>query len=223
MTIINIHAKAEDGDAASYTRRLGASEALKTILTGSTYNTKNLVIIGDYNDYLFGTSSIACSCTDSPYKNFMDDTANYTATTQYLNDAHWNRPLIENIILSNELSANYVMNSTAQEVAATQSISNYFNTTSDHVPVSARFRFSTLDSPSYSMPTSFPIYPNPVTAELAFDGTPFEEDAAITLYDLMGRQMCFEKINAHTVNVATLPSGIYILKVGNSFGRFVKK
>lgn len=222
VTIVNIHAKAEDGDATSYTRRLGASEALKTILTSSTYNTKNLVLIGDYNDYLFGTSSIACSCTDSPFKNFMDDTANYTATTQYLNDAHWNRPLIENIMLSNELSANYIMNSTAQEIAAAQSISNYYNTTSDHLPVSARFQFSTLAAPSYAVPTSFAIYPNPVTAELTFEGTSLEEDAVLSIYDLMGRQMCFQKINAHTLNVGTLPPGVYILKAGNRFGRFVK-
>ena len=184
--------------------------------------TLNLVLIGDYNDYLFGTSSIACSCTDSPYKNFMDDTANYTATTQYLNDAHWNHPLIENIMLSNELSPNYVMNSTAQEIAAAQSISNYYNTTSDHLPVSARFQFSTLAAPSYAVPTSFAIYPNPVTDELTFEGTSLEEDAAISIYDLMGRQMCFQKIDAHTVNVGTLPPGVYILKVGNRFGRFVK-
>lgn len=222
LTIVNIHAKAEDGDAASYTRRLGASEALKTLLTGSTYNTKNLVLIGDFNDYLVGTTSTACSCTDSPYKNFMDDTANYTATSQYLNDARWNRPLIENILLSNELSANYVLNSSAQEVAATQSISNFFNTTSDHLPVSARFQFSTLATPSYSVPTSFAIYPNPVTDELSFDGTLLEEDAVLTVYDLMGRQMRFQKVKGHTVNVATLPAGVYILKVGNRFGRFVK-
>lgn len=223
LTIINIHAKAEDGDAASYTRRLGGSEALKTILDGSTYNSKNLVLIGDYNDLLVGTTSTSCSCTDSPFKNFMDDTTNYTPTTQYLNDEHWNRPLIENIILSNELSSNYIMNSTAQEVATAQSISNYYNTTSDHLPVSARFLFSTLATPSYSAPNSFAIYPNPVTNELTFEGTTLEEDAAITVYDLMGRQMRFEKINAHTINVAALPSGIYILKVGSRLGRFVKK
>ncbi len=220
LSIINIHAKAEDGDAISYTRRLGGSEALKTILDGSTYNSRNLVLIGDFNDLLVGTTSTACSCTDSPFKNFMDD-ANYIPTTQYLNDAHWNRPLIENIILSNELSTNYIMNTAAQEVAV-QSISNYYNTTSDHLPVSARFQFSTLSTPSYSVPTSFAIYPNPVTAELTFEGTTPEDDAAITLYDLTGREMHFEKTTTHTVNVATLPSGIYLLKVGNKFGRFVK-
>lgn len=222
LTIINIHAKAEDGDAGSYTRRLGGSEALKTILDGSTYNTKNVVLIGDFNDYLIGTSSATCFCTDSPYKNFMDDTANYTATTQYLNDAHWNHPLIENIIVSNELSSNYVLNSAAQEVATVQSISNYYNTTSDHLPVSARFLFSTLAAPSYAVPTSFTIYPNPVTAELIVEGITPENDAAITIYDLTGRKMHFEKTNTHTINVAALPSGIYILKVGDTFGRFVK-
>ncbi|WP_168710262.1 T9SS-dependent choice-of-anchor J family protein [Flavobacterium sangjuense] len=222
LSIINIHAKAEDGDAGSYTRRLGGSEALKTILDGTGYNTRNLVLIGDFNDYLVGTTSSNCSCTDSPYKNFMDDVTNYIPTTQYLNDAHWNHPLIENIILSNELSSNYVMNSSAQEVAAAQSISDYYNTTSDHLPVSARFQFSTLATPSYSVPTSFTIYPNPVAAELTFEGTAPEDDAAIILYDLAGRKMRFEKTNTHSLNVATLPSGIYILKVGNKFGRFVK-
>ncbi|UPT71906.1 MAG: choice-of-anchor J domain-containing protein [Flavobacterium sp. JAD_PAG50586_2] len=42
ISIVNIHAKSEDGDADSYTRRLGASQALKTILDGANYSTKNL-------------------------------------------------------------------------------------------------------------------------------------------------------------------------------------
>lgn len=225
VSIVNIHAKSEDGVAASYTRRLGASEALKTILDGAAFNNKNFLLIGDYNDYLVGTISGTCGCTVSPYQNFMDDTANYTPTTQYINDAHWNHPLIENIILSNELAANYMMNSTAQEVATVQSITDYFNTTTDHLPVSARFQFSVLANPDYSFtkPNTLLLYPNPVTDELRFEGTDLDEDTALILYDLMGRQMCFEKTNTHTLNVSTLPAGVYILKAGNQLGRFVKK
>lgn len=223
FSIVNIHAKSEDGDAASYTRRLGGSQGLKTILDGSSYNTKRFVLIGDFNDYLIGTTSNTCNCTVSPYQNFMNDTTNYTGTTQYLNGYHWNHELIENIMFSNELSTNYVSNSAAQEVTAIQGITNYFNTTSDHVPVSATFQFSTLSNPEFAMANGLKIFPNPVQNELKLEGTEFENDTTIAVYDITGRQMLSAKMNANAVNVSTLPSGVYILKAGNRFGRFVKK
>ena len=225
VSIVNIHSKAEDGDAMSYTRRLGSSEALKTILDGASYSTKNLVVIGDFNDYLVGTTSSACNCTESPFKNFMDDTAKYSGVTQNVNDARWNRPIIENIILSNELSANYVLNSAAQEVSTAQSINNCYNTTSDHFPLTAQLQFSTLSNPEYSFTSGkmLTIYPNPAKDKLHFDISDLEQDARIVIYDLMGRQIECEKINTETVNVSNLPSGVYVLKIGNRFGRFVKE
>lgn len=223
FSIVNIHAKSEDGDASSYTRRLGGSQGLKTILDGSSYNTKRFILIGDFNDYLIGTTSNTCGCTVSPYQNFMNDTANYTGTTQYLNGYHWNHELIENIMFSNELSTNYVSNSSAQEVAAIQGITNYFNTTSDHVPVSASFQFSTLANPEFSIANGLKIFPNPVQNDLKFEDAELENDLAAAVYDLTGRQILSAKINDNTINVSSLPSGVYILKVGNRFGRFVKK
>lgn len=226
MTLVNIHAKAEDNNAQSYTRRLGASQALKTILDGPSYNSKNLVLIGDFNDYLIGTSSTVCACTDSPYKNFTDDTANYSSITKDVTDANSNwgtRPIIENIIVSNELAANYIVNSVVQEVTVPQSISNYFNTTSNHLPVSARFQFAVLDTPEFAQKSTLAIYPNPVKNELRFDRTGLEEEASLALYDLTGRQINFYQTDANTINVSALPSGIYILKVGNRSGRFVKE
>lgn len=224
ITLVNIHSKAEDGDAMSYTRRLGSSEALKTILDGVNYNSKNVILIGDYNDLLIGTTSTACNCTNSPFKNYMDDTTNYKGLTQFLNDAYWNRPLIENFIISNELFGSYVMNSAAQEVAVAASISNYYNTTSDHLPVSTQFQFSTLSNPEYAFSTtnSLKIYPNPVTNELHFNEIDEINNDAI-IFDLMGRQIHSDKINETTLNVAALPIGIYIIKVGNQSARFIKK
>ncbi|MFT3687418.1 MAG: choice-of-anchor J domain-containing protein [Phycisphaerales bacterium] len=223
VSIINIHAKSEDGEAMSYTRRLGASQALKTILDGSVYNSKNLVFIGDFNDYMVGTSSNSCSCTDSPYKNFVDDQANYTAITQNLTDAHWNRPVIENIIVSNELAGNYVSNSVGQEVTMPQNINNYYNTTSDHLPVSALFQFQTLGNPEFAYSDKLlKIYPNPVKSEVRFDANEFDNEAEAIIYDLTGRQIFCEKTNATTINVGSLPSGTYILKVGGKTGRFIK-
>ena len=81
----------------------------------------------------------SCSPADSPYKNFVDDTGNYKCLTTGLYDPAYSSPVIDNIIISNELFDNYVQNSIRRETAATQSITNYTSTTSDHIPVSANF------------------------------------------------------------------------------------
>jgi len=138
VSFINIHAKAM-GDETSYSRRKNASIGLKALLDGSNYNAKRVVILGDLNDYLVGTQCSSCSPAESPYKNFMDDTQNYKCLTNTLYDPNYNSPVIDNIIISNELVENYKVNSTRRETLATQGISNYSNTTSDHVPISALF------------------------------------------------------------------------------------
>ena len=139
FSIINIHAKAMS-DETSYSRRLGASEGLKGILDGTNYNTSKIVITGDFNDYLIGSQTATYS--NSPYKNFMDDTENYQSLTSSLTDPYYSSPVIDNIIITNELASHYVANSTIRETSATNTISNYRNTTSDHTPISALFRFT---------------------------------------------------------------------------------
>lgn len=138
LTVVNLHAKAMS-DETSYTRRKGASEGLKAILDGSAYNTKRMVLIGDFNDYLTGSQCYECG--DSPYKNFMDDTENYKGLTSGLMNPYYSNPVIDNIVISNELFENYVSNSAFLEVSATNTISGYRYTTSDHTPISALFTF----------------------------------------------------------------------------------
>ena len=138
ISFINIHAKAM-GDSDSYTRRKNASIGLKALLDGSTYNTKRVILLGDFNDYLSGTQCSSCVPGDSPYKNFVDDTQNYKCLTTSLYDPVYSSPVIDNIIISNELFNDYKLNSTNREVLATQGIVDYSTTTSDHTPVSASF------------------------------------------------------------------------------------
>jgi len=129
-------------DAESYTRRKNASIGLKALLDGTAYNTKKVVLLGDFNDYLNGTQCSTCTPNESPYKNFTDDTQNYKCLTTGLNDPAYSSPVIDNIIISNELFDNYKLYSTNREVAATQVIPNYTTTTSDHTPVSATFNIT---------------------------------------------------------------------------------
>lgn len=216
VSIVNLHAKAEDGNAASYTRRLGAAQGLKTILDGAAYNTKNLIVIGDYNDYLVGTTSSACACTDSPYKNFVDDTARYNSVTKTL-------PIIEHLILSNELSGNYVAGSAVQELAVAQNIFHYYNTTSNHLPVSATLQFQVLGQQGFSKTPAWSVYPNPAKTQLYYDNTGLDSQTTPAVYDLTGRLIHVENTNDHTIDVSALPAGVYLLKAADRSVRFVKE
>ncbi|MFP9098080.1 T9SS type A sorting domain-containing protein [Flavobacterium sp. RHBU_24] len=223
VSLINIHSKSGDDDADSYTRRLGGSQALKTILDGAAYNTKKFILIGDYNDYLNGTSSDACNCTDSPYKNFMDDANRYTPLTQNLTSTGWEpHPIIEHVIISNELTGNYVANSAVRELSLPQNIDDYYNTTTDHIPVSTWFQFPTLSSPSYTTNT-VTVYPNPVKDVLTITGNGMAANTGTEIYDLAGRRIFYEKLSGNTLNVSALPSGIYMVKIGGGSAKFVKE
>ena len=228
VSIVNIHAKAEDGNAASYTRRMGASQALKTLLDGANYNAKNVVVIGDFNDYLIGTSSTACNCSVSPYQNFIADQTNYVGITKDLINVNTNwgvNPIIENVILSNELASNYISSSAAQEVTVSQIIPNYYNTTSNHLPVSARLQFAVLgtpENPNYSE-NRWTVYPNPVGNQLKFVVSDTTDNPTAEIYDLTGRKLFSGKTNNNSIDVSALPAAIYIVKMGNSSKKFVKQ
>lgn len=222
VTLVNIHAKAQN-DLDSYNRRKGGSEGLKTILDGAAYNTKNVIVVGDYNDFLVGTNaSTACACTDSPFKNFMDDTADYTGITQNVFDYYRNRMVIENFIISNELTDNYISASAALETSMTQLISGFYGNTSNHLPITAKFQFSTLGGEEFmAEKTNWTIYPNPVGSTLNITTTADFTNSFTTIYDITGRQVLNEKFST-TVNVSALPAGIYVVKIGEVSRKFVK-
>jgi hypothetical protein len=71
----------------------------------------------------------------------MDDTENYMGLTSGLFNPYYNNPVIDNIVISNELFGNYVSNSAILETSATNAILNYKYTTSDHTPISALLNF----------------------------------------------------------------------------------
>src|SRR6218665_9732 len=212
VSLINIHAKAEDGNPMSYTRRKGGSEALKATLDGSTYDGKNVIVIGDFNDYLNGTTSDNCQCTDSPYKNFIDDAGRYAALINpSLN------PMIENMIVSDELTDNYVANSVVRETTAAFSVPNFYNTTSNHFPISARFQFATLNvTENTNQNISWTLYPNPVSDQLHVTEISDEINVTAAIYDLTGRKLFSGKWNRHAIDVSTLPPAVYILKMGSN-------
>jgi len=138
LVVIVLHAKCCT-DSTSWQRRSNASVALKSYLD-STYPTTKVMVFGDWNDDL--DTSIT-SGKASPYKNFVDDSLDYTFPTQALTDARISTTAsypdaIDHQLVTNELRASYVSGS-VEAYRVDQYISNYSNTTSDHFPVLSRY------------------------------------------------------------------------------------
>lgn len=219
VSLFNIHAKAMS-DTTSYNRRKAASVSLKSLLDGSTYNTKNVIILGDFNDYLIGSQ--CTSKTDSPYKNFIDDATNYTGLSKSLVDTYYSSPVIDNIIISNELSSALVSGSVLRETTATQKISSYSSTTSDHTPVSATFRFSiptALVNLNDNLEIS--VFPNPAQNYLTVKTDLKIEN--IQLFNLTGNEVLKLNDISDKIDISKLPQGIYILRVKTEKGYYQQK
>ncbi len=142
VRVVVIHGKSAS-DVGSYNRRVYDAQVLKDSLD-AYYSNDIVMIVGDYNDRVSG--SIYTSSPNSPYKPFVDG-AGYNALTFPLDEAGrvsfiGGTGLIDHVIISNELSSNYIPTSTDIEDPRSY-ISGYNATTaSDHLPVFARFNFA---------------------------------------------------------------------------------
>jgi hypothetical protein len=177
------------------------------------------VIIGDFNDYLENTICYTCGGI-SPYKNFIDDTDNYKG----LSTGFYT---VDNIIISNELFDNYLYNSAFREFPATQTIPNYYSTTSDHIPTSVSFRMTDgLHIVEFSETQGFHIYPNPTTGQLRIKGYELQI-SDIEIFDVFGRMLNakYRMQNAKdevVMDISHLPNGIYFLRVEGKTVKIVK-
>ncbi|MCA6381841.1 MAG: choice-of-anchor J domain-containing protein [Cytophagales bacterium] len=140
VRVINIHAKSGSA-TADYDRRKYDVKVLHDSLTAN-YSNDNIVLLGDFNDDV-DVSIGAPTNPESTYKPFVDNTSNFNTLTLALSQAGGfsfpnSNSFLDHIITSNELTNSYVSNSITVEDARAY-ISNYVNTTSDHLPVSARF------------------------------------------------------------------------------------
>jgi endonuclease/exonuclease/phosphatase family metal-dependent hydrolase len=145
IRVLNIHSKSGSA-VADYNRRKYDVKVLHDSLAAN-YPNDNIILLGDYNDDV--DNSIA-SGLESSYKVFVDNTSNFNSLTYTLSQNGGvsfpnSSSFLDHIITSNELSTSYLANSINIEDVRSI-ISNYVNTTSDHLPVTARFDFSVKES-----------------------------------------------------------------------------
>jgi len=142
IRMIDIHAKSAS-DAESYRRRVYDVQVLKDSLD-AYYKNDDIIIVGDFNDRLTGSINVGAQ---SPYKTFVDDNVDYSALTLPLDQAGRvsfisGTAMIDHIIVSNDLSNEYITSSADIEDPRTY-ISGYnANTASDHLAIYSRFLFN---------------------------------------------------------------------------------
>ncbi|MCP3139527.1 lamin tail domain-containing protein [Pyxidicoccus xibeiensis] len=133
MTVMVVHLKAM-ATTSDYNRRQASAVALKNYLD-TNLPTQRVMVVGDWNDDV-DTSTTG---QDTPFRNFVDDTARYTFTTQaltYRSSTSSGGGFIDHQLATNEMIASYVPSSA---VVIQPSITGYRNNTSDHYPILSRF------------------------------------------------------------------------------------
>lgn len=149
-----IHAKAHTGGsseeyAEAYERRKRAAEGLYYYLLDNEPDA-NVILLGDYNDDVDESiyyEESPDNFAQTPYYQFVNDTDDFDVITKKFSDSGESasinyEDIIDHITISNELFDEHVQNSTLIHDPRSY-IENYGNTTSDHLPVWAKFDITT--------------------------------------------------------------------------------
>ncbi|WP_109436278.1 T9SS type A sorting domain-containing protein [Aquimarina sp. AU119] len=142
IDLIALHARANNSSDPQnrYDMRKYDVEVLKDSLDVNFANNK-VILLGDYNDDVDETVADIPS-TISSFQEYVDDTANYTIVSSALSEAGFRSfisrdNMIDHIAITNELDDAYIRNSVTVHYEVYDN--DYAFTTSDHLPVSARF------------------------------------------------------------------------------------
>ncbi|MDZ7659339.1 endonuclease/exonuclease/phosphatase family protein [Fodinibius sp.] len=148
-----IHGKANTGSsseeyAEAYERRQKAAEGLYYYLKDNKPDA-NIILLGDYNDdvdeSIYYEEQSPDNYSQTPYYQFVNDTDDFDVITKKFSDAGESASvpeeytdLIDHITISDELFDEHMQNSTLIHDPRSY-IENYGTTTSDHMPVWAKF------------------------------------------------------------------------------------
>lgn len=236
MWFITVHMKAF-ADPAAYERRRSAGRSLKNYIDATPLGQAPVIVLGDFNDEL------ARSITPgrgTPYEPILADTARYRFVTRPLDDADLHTwcdtetckrgSTIDHILITDELFAAHLSTDRYDLLDPAIGIHHYTTTTSDHLPVYARFK---LPSEQRDEPSAFEltgIFPNPVrdAADISYTAL---NDGTITLrlFDALGRQDAFgvtHQVKAGNgiihLNVQDRAAGTYFLQVDGGGSYAVK-
>ncbi|MFT5144339.1 MAG: endonuclease/exonuclease/phosphatase family metal-dependent hydrolase [Rhodothermales bacterium] len=219
VVFVAIHMKC-CSDATSYDRRVGAASALKNRLD-FLHGSDRVAVMGDFNDE---TARSIFAGRTSPFVDFVND-PEYTFLIPDGNVGTWcgnsstcsTGSTIDNILITSEMEAALVPDSGKRYAELLTELPNYVNTTSDHLPVLARFSFpqATGTDREALLPDAAALQAWPIPAR-DFVNVELAGPAHIAVYDLLGRRVY--QANQFTsgqirLDLADLKPGVYMLQV----------
>lgn len=215
VLFVTIHMKC-CSDGTSYDRRASASTAMKNRLD-FLHADERIIVLGDFNDE---TENSITFGRDSPFANFVSDpeydfliTDGVVGTFCGSSSSCRTGSTIDNILVSSELMADVVAGSADRFDELLTELPNYVNSTSDHLPVLARFEFAsatrTADLPSRT--PHLDHWPRPASDRLNLQ---MDEPGQVEVWDVMGRRVMSIEAPAGTSawSLAPLPPGVYFLR-----------
>ncbi len=233
LTIITVHMKCCSGSDNRDRREHGAFW-LKEYMDVALPSETAVILLGDLNDELrFSISGGQIT----PYQNFLDDPQNYFfASTE--NDSNreysfcWNNgcatgSTLDHILISDELFSHLIDNRAYRLDKVLDSDPKFVTETSDHIPVYARFEFSTSTATEAiaETPGTFRIqtvYPNPArnVLNIALEGVVGHPALSAEVFDVLGRKVATPASRSSAsskmqLDTSRLTPGLYILRVSN--------
>ncbi len=229
IRVINIHAKC-CGDTDSYNRRVAAAEVLKAYTDDQIARDRAVILLGDFNDRL-NVSTNAGSL--SPYRPYRGDTERYTIATFDLdrvntptfcsNASCTSGTTLDHILFSQDLAASYLSESGDRYFDLISSVDSYTSTTSDHLPVVARFTLAPVSNetaPEASGVTLLPAAPHPFREATALRfRLDRASDVRLSVFDALGREVFAARgayaLGEHEVALdgRALASGVYVVRL----------
>lgn len=215
VLFVTVHMKC-CSDSTSYDRRSGASTALKNRLD-FLHGTDRIVVLGDFNDETDRSITFGRS---SPYENFVVDPeydfliADGSVGTWCSNNSSCRTgSTIDNILISSELSGTLVADSADRFAELLTELPNYVNSTSDHLPVVARFSFASSTAVG-ERPADLPglqAWPSPARDILNVDAP---MPGTLEFWDLLGRQVKVRDLSGGRTAIAVgdLADGLYLMR-----------
>ncbi|GAB3197818.1 endonuclease/exonuclease/phosphatase family metal-dependent hydrolase [Pontibacter aydingkolensis] len=225
--VVNIHAKANTTNPTEdYNRRVYDARVLKDSLNAQYANT-NLIILGDYNDdvdvSVVGTNQPSSFNTFVSDNNFITLTYSLSLTGAATYESGSFNSFLDHLIINKALEDEYIANSTMIESQLLESVANFRTTTSDHLPVSARFYLSTDNTTGIADATKgqFKVYPNPTAnyVNLVLPDRATKGNVHLSVWSVDGRRVFETSGNLHDANqnlnskVSSLAKGVYIIKI----------
>lgn len=196
INFILLHGKA-GSTVSDYQRRKEGAQELKDTLD-AYYSTSTNIIIGDYNDALYGTICSGCGTFISSYDPIVKDSTDadsYKSITLPLSvdgqSSMTNFPnVVDNHVISNEAANAYIPNSARILVDVRNLVADYGNTTSDHYPVFSQYNLSGIVTGITNVTPGFlqiTASPNPFRNLLTIQAGKQLSNVILQLFDGNGR------------------------------------